>query len=117
MAYSVTQRTHEIGVRMALGAQQTDVLVMVLRRGMAMTAAGLVVGVGVALVLVSRILGATANSSVMGGGGGTLLAASANNSLIYIGAAGFLSAIAALASYIPARRATRVDPIVALRYE
>jgi MacB-like periplasmic core domain/FtsX-like permease family len=116
MAYSVTQRTHEIGVRMALGAQQTDVLVMVMRRGMAMTAAGLVAGIGVALVLASRILGATANTSAMGGGG-TLLTASVNDPLIYLAAAGFLTGVAAIASYIPARRATKVDPMVALRYE
>jgi predicted permease len=116
MAYSVSQRTHEIGVRMALGAQQADVLVMVLRSGMVLTAAGLVVGIGVALVLVSRILGVTANTSVFGGAG-TLLGANVGDPLIYLAAAGFLSVIAALASYIPARRATKVDPMVALRYE
>jgi predicted permease len=116
MAYSVSQRTHEIGIRMALGAQHTDVLLMVLQRGMIMTAAGLVVGIGVALVLVSRIMGVAANADVMGGGG-TLLASSVTDPWIYLGAAGFLSAIAALASYIPASRAAKVDPIVALRYE
>ncbi len=115
MSYSVTQRTHEIGVRMALGAQRTDVLMMVLRRGMALTATGLVVGIGVTLILVSRFVGAAANSAM--GSGGPLLAAGLSNPLIYLGAAAFLSVIAAMASYIPARRATKVDPMVALRYE
>lgn len=116
MAYSVSQRTHEIGVRMALGAQQRDVLTLVLRRGMALTVAGLLVGAGLALGLTRWIPIMSANSSILGGGG-TLLGGSVTNPLIYLAAAVFLSAIAALASYIPAHRATNVDPIVALRYE
>ncbi len=116
MSYSVTQRTHEIGVRMALGAQSGDVLTLVLHRGMALTVAGLLVGAGLALVLTRTIPMMSANSSILGGGG-VLLGGSAADPLIYLAAAAFLAPIAALASFIPARRATKVDPMVALRYE
>ena len=100
MSYSVSQRTHEIGVRMALGAQRADVLALVLRRGMALTATGLAVGMGIVLAVAAKIPGAVVNGA-----------------LIYAAAAAFLAVIAALATYIPARRATKVDPMVALRYE
>jgi predicted permease len=109
MSYSVNQRTHEIGVRMALGAQRLDVLSLVLRRGLGLTVVGLVAGSGLALAL-SRSLPAVVTNNMPPG-------RSVMDPLIYIAAAAFLSLIAALATYVPARRATRVDPMVALRYE
>jgi len=109
MSYSVNQRTHEIGVRMALGAQRLDVLSLVLRRGMGLTVIGLMAGTGLALVLSSSLPAVVTNNMPPG--------RSAMDPLIYIAAAAFLSLIAALATYVPARRATRVDPMVALRYE
>jgi predicted permease len=115
MSYSVTQRTHEIGVRMALGAQRSDVLGLVLRRGMTMTIAGLGAGAALTLALTRAIPGISSNSSILGGG--ALIGKGATDPLIYLAAAAFLASIAALATYIPARRATKVDPMVALRYE
>ncbi len=116
MAYSVTQRTHEIGVRMALGARPADVLGLVVRRGMSLTLAGLLVGVGLALAMARSVSSVSVAGSAMGSNS-ALLGGSATDPVIYLGAALFLSSIAALASYIPARRATKVDPMVALRYE
>ena len=113
MSYSVSQRTHEIGIRMALGAQRTDVLALVLRRGMALTAAGVAVGIALALPMASKV--PVASPSSLGLGHAT--SAVVNGALIYAAAAAFLAVIAALATYIPARRATKVDPMVALRYE
>jgi predicted permease len=117
MAYSVTQRTHEIGVRMALGAQTGDVLRLVIRRGMAMTTMGLLVGIGLALILSRSVSGTSIAGSATMGGGIAMLGSRATDPMIYLGAVLFLACIAVLASYIPARRATRVDPIIALRYE
>jgi predicted permease len=116
MAYSVTQRTHELGVRMALGARPADVLGLVVRQGMSLTLAGLLVGVGLALAMARSVSSVNVAASAMGSNS-ALLGGSATNPVIYLGAALFLSSIAALASYIPARRATKVDPMVALRYE
>lgn len=116
MAYSVAQRTHEIGVRMALGAQRSNVLALVLRQAMSLTFAGLLAGGVVALVLSQKASGISVGGPVMGGGG-KLLAAGAADPLIYAGAALFLCVVALLASYLPARRATQVDPLVALRCE
>src|SRR5258708_4818193 len=116
MSYSVTQRTHEIGIRMALGAQRSNVLGLVLRRGLALTLIGVLVGTGVVLALAGRVCG----GSVLGSSLGqrvSLLGVSATDPLIYISAALFLLAIATLATYVPARRAVRVDPTIALRYE
>jgi len=116
MAYSVTQRTHEIGVRMALGAQRANVLGIVLRQGMSLALAGMVIGTAAALVLSRKVASITVAGSTMNGGG-SLLVGSATDPWIYLGAALFLCAVAVLANYIPARRATKVDPVVALRAE
>jgi putative ABC transport system permease protein len=109
VSYSVNQCTHEIGVRMALGAQRLDVLALVLRRGMTLTAIGVAAGSALALAFSHSLPGAVINNIPPG--------RSVVDPLIYVTAAAFLSLIAALATYLPARRATRVDPMVALRYE
>lgn len=104
MAYSVTQRTREIGVRMALGAQGRDVMRMVLRRGLLLTGVGVAVGIAGALAL-----GKSVNTLLFG--------VQASDPVTFVAVACVLAAVALLASYIPARRATRVDPLIALRYE
>jgi predicted permease len=116
MAYSVAQRTQEIGVRMALGAQPGHVLRMVIKQGLALTAAGLIVGALLAIALARAV----ASVSFTGGGMGAsakLLGAGANNPLIFVAAAVFLCAVSTLASWLPARRAAAIDPMKALRTE
>jgi predicted permease len=104
VAYTVAQRTREIGVRMAMGAQKADVLWMVLGRGLRLTAIG--VGIGLVLsALVTRFLGAF------------LYGLSPLDAVSFAAAALFWIATAMVASYLPARRAARVDPVVALRWE
>jgi len=104
MSYSVTWRTHEIGVRMALGAKRTDVLRLVVRQGMIMALIGLAIG----------LIGALAFSRVMTS---MLHGVSPTDPLTFTGVSIVLLGVALLACLIPARRATRVDPIVALRTE
>ena len=104
ISYSVAQRTHEIGVRMALGAQPIDVLKLVIRQGMFLTIAGLVVGV-FAGAMVTRVLS------------DMLFGVTPRDPLTFIGAPLLLLFGAFLAGHIPARRATRIDPLLALRYE
>jgi predicted permease len=102
MAYSITQRRQEIGIRVALGARSSDVVGMALRDGMGLTAAGLLVGV-LAAVAVTRLVS------------GLLVKVSATDPLIFGGAALFLAVVALVASGVPAIRAARTDPNSALR--
>ena len=116
MAYSVEQRTQEIGVRMALGAQPAHVLRMVIRQGLTHTAAGLVAGAALAVALARAVASVSFTTSAMGFSA-KLLGNGANDPLIYLAAAAFLCLIAALASWFPARRAAAIDPMRALRIE
>ena len=104
MAYAVTQRTHEIGVRMALGASRPDVLRMILQRGVVLTMSGIAIGV----------IGAIALASVIES---LLYQIPPRDPVTYVVVCITLGSVALLASYIPALRATRVDPMFALRYE
>jgi putative ABC transport system permease protein len=104
LSYSVSQQTREIGVRMAMGAQSGRILRLVVGQGMRLAIAGLTLGILIALAA-TRVL-----SSLLFG-------VSAQDPLIFGSVSLVLAAAAILACYIPARRATRVDPLVALRYE
>ncbi|MGA9182552.1 MAG: ABC transporter permease [Candidatus Acidiferrales bacterium] len=104
MSYSVNERTHEIGIRMALGAQPADVLGLVAKMGMRLTCIGVVVGAGLALGLARLITT-------------FLFGVKPSDPITYAAVALALGAVAFLACYIPARRTTKVDPMVALRYE
>jgi putative ABC transport system permease protein len=104
IAYSVTQRTQEIGIRMALGAQRTDVLRMVVRQALLLAVAGIVIG-GAGALLLTRLME------------GLLFLVKPGDPVTFAVVSGVLAAVALLASYIPGRRATRVDPVIALRAE
>jgi len=104
IAYSVSQQTHEIGLRTALGADRRRLLVMVLRRGMFPVAIALILGITVAFAL-TRVLRAF------------LFQTSATDALTFVGIFVLLTSVSLLACYLPARRALKVDPMVALRHE
>jgi ABC-type antimicrobial peptide transport system permease subunit len=104
LAYAVVQRTREIGIRMALGAQRVQVLTLVLRRGAILTGAGILLG----------LAGATAGTRLLEG---MLFGVTPLDPLTFIAVSLLFGLVAMLASYLPARRATHVDPMVALRTE
>jgi len=104
LAYMVTQQTHEIGIRMALGAQRKDILRLIVRRGMQLVAAGAIAGLAGAFA-VTRLMDSL------------LYGVAPRDPLTFIGVTGLLAAAALLACFVPALRAARVEPMVALRYE
>jgi putative ABC transport system permease protein len=104
MHYSVTQRTHEIGIRMAVGARAGDILRMILRQGMILASTGLVAGV-VGSLLVTRLLSTL------------LFGVTPTDAVTFSAVPAMIGAVALLACCIPAWRAARVDPLVALRHE
>ena len=104
LAYDVAARTHEIGLRMALGAMRVDVMAVVLRRAARVAVTGVVLGVAGALAL-TRVLSKS------------LFEVKPNDPLTFASVAALVVAVSLLAALVPARRATRVDPLVALRHE
>jgi putative ABC transport system permease protein len=104
MAYLVNQGTREIGIRVALGATRPNIVSLVVRQGMALALSGVAIGLAGALMLTRLIRS-------------LLFGVEATDPVTFVGIALLLGLVALLASYIPARRASRVDPLVALRYE
>jgi putative ABC transport system permease protein len=104
LSFLVAQRTREIGLRIALGAQRRDVLYLIMKEGAKFSLAGIAVGL-IGAFLVTRLMSSE------------LYGVSPLDPITYIGVAVVMAAVTLLACYIPTRRATRVDPMVALRYE
>ncbi len=104
ISFSVGQRAHEMGIRIALGAEKRSIIRLVLKQGLALTGIGMVIGVAGAFAL-SRVMQAL------------LFGVGSLDPLTFLGTPIFLAVVALVASYIPALRATKVDPISALRYE
>jgi putative ABC transport system permease protein len=104
ISYTVTCHTHEIGVRMTLGAERRRIIGMVVRRALLLGSVGVAVGIVAGLAL-TRLLRSM------------LFGVSATDPAVFVGVSLFLLAVTALAGYVPARRAARVDPLVALRHE
>jgi ABC-type antimicrobial peptide transport system permease subunit len=109
MSFSVNQRTQEFGIRMALGADAMRILRMVMSQGAWQLAIGLVLGAGGVALLIGVVAAAALKQ--------ILFKVNPLDPTIYLAVAGLLTFVAALSCFLPARRATRVDPIVALRYE
>ncbi len=107
ISYSVTQRVHEIGIRVALGAEKRNIFRLVIGQGLRLVLAGLAVGAAAALIL-ARLLSSFAH---------LLYGVGAGDPVTFIAVSLLLTGVAILACYLPARKATRVDPMIALRYE
>jgi ABC-type antimicrobial peptide transport system permease subunit len=113
MAYLVSQRTREIGIRMALGASRADVVSLILRQGIR----PVIVGSSIGLLLSAAASSIVHAFLVFPGSPDMLFGGSFLDPASFVGLPCFLAAVALLASYVPARRASKVDPMVALRYE
>jgi putative ABC transport system permease protein len=115
MAHAVAQRTHEIAIRMALGATQASVLKRVIGQGMSLAAIGIAIGTAVALALARSV--SSASFELARFISDFLFGVRAADPATFVVIAALLIIVALLACYLPARRATKVDPMVALRYE